>query len=172
MIATIGYERASLVDFIATLKLSDVDLVVDIRDRAQSRRAGFSKTALSGALEASGIGYLHLRELGDPKEGREAARRGDLIRFRSIYDNVMQTSKAKEAIAYLEELALENKICLMCYERDQVTCHRTIVADRLVRNLGTKARHLGVREGAGTKFKDGRVCNTDQSSAAQIQYAF
>lgn len=168
MVATIGYERASLIDFIATLKLSQIEVLVDIRDRAQSRRRGFSKTALSEALEAEGIAYLHLRQLGDPKEGREAARSGDYVRFRSIFSKVMQTVEAKQAIAKLEDLASESSICLMCFERDQSTCHRKIVADHLEASLDIKARHLGVQEGAGKRSTVRRMHDFDQGTAASI----
>lgn len=168
MVATIGYEKASLADFIGTLKLGKIELLVDVRDRAQSRRAGFSKSALSNALRDAGIGYVHMRELGDPKEGREAARRGDFAAFRAIFTEVMASDAAKEAIAKLEELASDSEICLMCYERDQTTCHRKIVSDRLEERLGRKARHLGVREGAGKRTTTRRVHDSHQGTAASI----
>ena len=168
MVSTIGYERATLADFIATLKLSEIDVLVDIRDRAQSRRPGFSKTALSNALDEAGIGYLHFRELGDPKEGREAARRGDYDRFRSIFAGVMETDRAKEAISKLEVLASHKRICLMCFERDQSTCHRKIVSDHLEELLMTKTQHLGVREGAGRRTTVGRMRHSDKGATAQI----
>jgi hypothetical protein len=38
-----------------------------------SRKPGFSKSALQANLEAHGIAYVHLKGLGDPKPGREAA---------------------------------------------------------------------------------------------------
>jgi len=168
MVATIGYERASLVDFIATLQLSGIEILVDIRDRAQSRRAGFSKSALSDALRSVGISYVHMRELGDPKEGRDAARRGDFDEFRAIFAGVLEKKEAIEALAKLEELASANEVCLMCFERDQTTCHRKIVADRLEGKLGHKSRHLGVREGAGKRAAVRRVHDTHQGAAASI----
>ena len=168
MVATIGYERAGLADFLATLKLSQIEILVDIRDRAQSRRAGFSKSALRDALENEGIEYLHLKELGDPKEGREAARRGDFAQFRLIFDGVMQTKEAKEALKKLQGLALEKQICLMCFERDQTTCHRKIVADHLQTLSGKKVRHLGVKDGAGKQLSVRRVYYTHQGAAAPV----
>lgn len=168
MVATIGYEKASLADFIGTLKLGKIEVLVDVRDRAQSRRPGFSKSALSDALRDAGIGYVHMRELGDPKEGREAARRGDYAAFRAIFAEVMASAGAKEAIAKLEKLASESEICLMCYERDQTTCHRKIVSDRLEQSLGRKARHLGVKEGAGKRTTARRVHDTYQGAAASL----
>jgi uncharacterized protein (DUF488 family) len=77
MLATIGYERSSLADFVATLVHSEIEILIDIRDRAQSRMRGFSKSALSEALKEAGIGYVHFRQLGDPKEGRDAAGQED-----------------------------------------------------------------------------------------------
>lgn len=168
MIATIGYERASLSDFVATLTLCEIDILVDIRDRAQSRRPGFSKAALSNALAEAGISYIHMRELGDPKEGREAARRGDYDHFRAIFSGVMESNEAKQAISRLEQLASQYSICLMCFERDQTTCHRKIVADHLEGTLNRKAQHLGVKEGAGKRSTVRRVHDTHQGAAASI----
>lgn len=168
MVATIGYEKASLDDFIATLKISKIDILVDIRDRAQSRRAGFSKTALGNALKDEGIQYLHVRELGDPKEGRDAARRGDYKQFRRIFAEVMRTDDAKLAISSIEELAISNQICLMCYERDQNTCHRKIVADHLQTSLGAKTKHLGVKNGIGKKPAIRRMHDIDQGATASV----
>ena len=79
---TIGYEGADLFDFLATLKHAEVSLLVDIRELPASRRKGFSKNALQENLESVGIQYIHLRDLGDPKEGRLAARTGNFKDFR------------------------------------------------------------------------------------------
>lgn len=168
MVATIGYERASLADFIATLKICAIDVLVDIRDRAQSRRPGFSKSALRDALESAGISYIHLPELGDPKPGREAARQGDFALFKKIFADVMATEKAQLALTKLEQLASGSNICLMCYERDQLTCHRKIVADRLEQMIGRKANHLGVKDGAGKRTTARRMPDPYQGTAASI----
>lgn len=168
MLATIGYERAELSDFVATLTACDVEVLVDIRDRAQSRRPGFSKTALSKALADVGISYLHIRELGDPKEGREAARAGNFAKFRRIFATIMESEPGKKALSDLEALTLDNNICLMCYERDQLTCHRKIVAEHLEVTLQKKARHIGVREGAARCTTAGRMHHSYKSAASSI----
>lgn len=143
---TIGYEGANPHDFVATLQAAKVNIVVDIRDRAQSRRKGFSKTALENHLKEAGIGYIHFRSLGDPKEGREAARSGQWDKFQQIFSNVLETNEACAALDAIEELAQIKSICLLCYERDHKTCHRKIVSNILQKRLGTKARHLGVKK--------------------------
>lgn len=168
MVYTIGYERASLDDFIATLSLRGVDTLVDIRDRAQSRRKGFSKSALTAALKDAGISYIHLRELGDPKDGREAARRGDYAEFRKIFSEVMKSDSAKQAMQKIEDLVQDSSICLMCYERDEKTCHRKIVSDSLQKKTGQKAIHLGVKDGAGKRTSVRRVHDTHQGTAASL----
>lgn len=166
MLATIGYEGARPSDFLDTLRFVGVQLVVDIRDRAQSRRRGFSKTALRSSLEDNGIGYLHLKELGDPKEGREAARSGDLAKFRRIYNTVLETDQAGAALCQLAALAEQMHVCLLCYERDHHECHRKIVADRLESVVGFKVRHLGVRTDVALGKQAGRMCHTGQGAAA------
>lgn len=172
MIATIGYERSNLEDFVATLKLAGVDHLIDIRDRAQSRRPGFSKTALSLALIEAGIDYIHIPELGDPKEGREAARSGNFNLFREIFAKVMTTDAAQSALTEIEAMAADKNICLMCYERDQQTCHRKIVADQLQVRLNCSVKHLGVREGASKEAAARRMCHFDQGTAAQVEQVF
>lgn len=145
MLNTIGYEGASPSDFIQTLKVAEIEIVIDIRDRAQSRRPGFSKTSLEALLAEAGISYLHLRELGDPKEGREAARAGDLRLFEKTFLKVLDGEAATAAVDQIIQTVEHNSVCLLCYERDYRYCHRKLVSDKIQAMTGKKARHLGVR---------------------------
>ena len=52
-LATIGYERATQADVIARLKAAGVEVLIDVRAVAASRRAGFSKTLLAASLNRS-----------------------------------------------------------------------------------------------------------------------
>jgi uncharacterized protein (DUF488 family) len=166
MLATIGYEGANPDDFVGTLQLVDIHMVVDIRDRAQSRRPGFSKSALRENLEQHGIGYIHLKELGDPKEGRDAARSGDLAKFRKVYAAVLSSQPAIDALDQIVELARRLNVCLLCYERDHHECHRKLVADRLESVVGSKARHLGVQTHVALGKHAGRVSHACEGAAA------
>lgn len=167
MLSTIGYERADLEDFVDTLQTAGIEVLVDIRDRAQSRRKGFSKTALSTRLADAGIRYVHYRELGDPKEGREAARAGRLKEFERIFNRVMKTKSAQNALSELEALLSDNlKICLLCYERSHSICHRKMVAEELQERTGFSPRHLGVQPGESVRKEAGRVLHNHQSAAA------
>lgn len=146
MLNTIGYEGADLSEFISSVSEAGIEILVDVRDRAQSRKKGFSKTALSEALNAAGIEYLHLRELGDPKEGRDAARSGQWVKFYKIYSKVLASEVAQNAVAHIIKLSKSQSVCLLCYERDHKTCHRKCITDDIECQIGLKARHLGVRK--------------------------
>ena len=150
-LATIGYEAADLSDFIATLQAAEISRLIDVRQLPISRRRGFAKTALSTALAASGIDYVHLRGLGDPKEGREAARAGDYARFRTVFGCHMKTKAAQDALTAAIHLVEDGGACLMCYERDHTSCHRSIVADTISSSVTVTIRHLGVRNGIGRR---------------------
>ena len=163
---TIGYEGANWSDFLATLQALEVSLIVDIRDRAQSRKRDFSKSRMSQALSEAGIGYLHLKELGDPAAGRRAARDGDFALFREIYAGVLQTGAAQHALDRILHLIEQSKVCMLCYERDWVNCHRKIVSDRISSERGASVAHLVAGNVKAWREKSGRVHDPDQSLAA------
>jgi len=148
-LATIGYESAELVDFIATLKQAGVNRLIDVRELPISRRKGFAKKALSEALTRAGIEYLHLRGLGDPKEGRDAARAGNMALFTRVFNRHMKSESARTDLQSAVRYAAEGGVCLMCYERDPSVCHRSIVASAISGEVKITVRHLGVREGIG-----------------------
>ena len=149
-IYTVGYEGSTIEDFIETLRLAGIELVVDVRDLPLSRKRGFSKRALGEHLVEAGLQYLHVKALGDPKPGREAAKQGDLVLFRRIFGKHMKSELAQAAISDIAELARTKTICLLCFERSFSCCHRSIVADALSKDFGAKIRHIGVRSGLAT----------------------
>jgi uncharacterized protein (DUF488 family) len=146
-VLTIGYEGASIEDFVATLKLANVEVLIDIRDVPVSRKRGFSKKALSETLEKSGLRYVHLRDLGDPKPGRDAARRGDMSAFQSIFRNHLQSEGAQDALDRALDISMGARACLLCFERDHACCHRAIVAEEMANREAVQIRHIGVRHG-------------------------
>lgn len=141
-LSTIGYEGASLDSFLAALRCAHVSLLIDVRAVAVSRRRGFSKTALAAALREAGIGYLHLRDLGDPKPGREAARSGRMSEFRAIYAAHLRGPVAQAALAEAARVVEHRASCLLCYEADPLGCHRSIVANAIARKTGLAIQHL------------------------------
>lgn len=130
-LATIGYESAPQAKVIETLKAAGVEVLIDVRAVAASRRAGFSKGLLSASLEDAGIAYVHLRELGTPKEGRMAARRGQTAVMREIFEAHLAEPAAQLQLAQAIEIAKGRKAALLCYEADHRGCHRSIVVEHM-----------------------------------------
>lgn len=141
-LATIGYEATTQDVVIARLKAAGVELLVDVRAIAASRRAGFSKTVLAASLAEAGIGYVHLRQLGTPKPGRDAARKGRIAEMTAIFEEHLAEPAAQLELAAAKELAAERKIALLCFEADHRGCHRKIVAERICEDLGCAIEHL------------------------------
>src|SRR3954469_4970428 len=106
-IFTIGYEAATMEDFLIALTDAGVKRVIDVRALPLSRRPGFSKTALKGALEEAGIEYLHLKALGTPTEGRTAARAGRHAEMARIYAGQLELPEAMAQAAQMLDLAAE-----------------------------------------------------------------
>lgn len=145
---TIGYEKARLGDFIATLLAAGVETLIDVRDRPQSRRPGFSKRQLAAAVEEAGMRYLGLPALGTPPEGRLAGRRGEWSRFWSIVEDRLASAGAELALAAASEMARQSASCLLCYEADWRRCHRKRVAEMLADRCGVSLCHLAVQDAA------------------------
>lgn len=124
---TIGYEATTQADFLAALKRAGVRQVLDIRALPLSRRPGFSKTPLKNALAEEGIGYVHLKALGTPAAGREAARKGRTAELEEIYAGQLALPEAMIQAEELKELAEAQPSALLCYEREPEGCHRNIL---------------------------------------------
>jgi uncharacterized protein (DUF488 family) len=141
-LATIGYELATVESFLTTLREAGVQLVVDVRAVAGSRRPGFAKTRLAANLEEAGIGYVHLRGLGTPSEGRAAARAGRHDEMRAIFREHLGGSVAQDDLATLLELVRSSRVCVLCLEADPTHCHRSLVADAVAEHLPVRIEHL------------------------------
>src|SRR5690349_25121333 len=126
-IFTIGYEGATVPEFIDALQRAGVERVIDVRALPLSRRPGFSKSPLKAALEEAGIEYLHLKALGTPAEGRAAARAGRHSDLERIYAGQLELPEAIAQSAEMLALAAEKPSALLCMERDPVHCHRSLL---------------------------------------------
>jgi uncharacterized protein (DUF488 family) len=140
---TIGYEQAKSSAVLEELAAAKVELLVDVRAVAASRRPGFSKRQLAAGLDEHGIGYLHLRALGTPKEGRVAARGGDLKALFRIFEKHLKTPQARQELDELTTLVGSGRrVCLLCYERDVAHCHRGRVAELIQERASARIEHL------------------------------
>ncbi len=124
-IFTIGYEGATQSELVGALEAAGVGRVIDVRAVPLSRKPGFSKNVLAAGLKEAGIDYVHLKALGTPPAGRQAARRGRMDEMRRIYAAQLDTPEAAAEAARMTALAEEKPSALLCFERDPAACHRT-----------------------------------------------
>lgn len=139
-LVSVGYEGRDADELVGFLRASQVDVLIDVRLNPISRKPGLSKTRLSEILRANGIGYIHFRELGNPKDNRDGFRAGEkaaLDRFR----NILQDETAERALGHVSELLDHEVVALLCFEHDHATCHRGLVAEALAEKMPALSIH-------------------------------
>jgi uncharacterized protein (DUF488 family) len=144
---TIGYEQTPAKAVLDELEQAGVKLLVDVRAIAASRRPGFSKNQLAAGLDERGISYLHLRGLGTPSDGREAARAGRFDKLHKIYAAHLKTPQARQELDELSALVKKSgPVCILCYERDHRHCHRQWIAEIIENRDGVKIENLAAKQ--------------------------
>ena len=140
---TIGYEGLSLQQFIQIVKKHEIQTIVDVRELPLSRKPGFSKTKLSQALEIAGVKYKSVRSLGSPRSLRHEYRESkDWDDFSRRFSEYLESQN--DPLNELVTLAYQENTCLLCFERMNTTCHRSIVAKQAVQSAknGLRVMHL------------------------------
>lgn len=130
---TIGHSTHALDEFLRMLHAHGVALLADIRTVPRSRRnPQFNREALPASLDAAGIVYAHLPELGGLRKPRpdsiNMAWKNESFRG---YADYMQTPEFAFGLEHLMELARERRTVIMCAEAVPWRCHRSLVADAL-----------------------------------------
>lgn len=137
---TIGYSGFKIVDFLSTLKMYNITLVVDVRSLPYSQYySDYNKDKLSAILNGSGIYYRnYILEFG--------ARQEDKHYYPNGYLDFEMFSKSKNFITGVDKLkkAMEHdySFALMCSEKDPINCHRAILVSRAFHNAGYQVIHL------------------------------
>ncbi len=138
----IGYQGVCIETLLAALLQATVAIVLDIRERPSSHKPGFSGTQLAAVLHRRGIDYLHLKALGNPKPGRDAARAGRLVEYRRIFLAALETDAGHADLETAARIAAAKPACLLCYEHLPEGCHRSLVAPRIAAINGQRIEHL------------------------------
>jgi uncharacterized protein (DUF488 family) len=139
---TIGYEGTTIDRVIAALGDAGIVHLLDVRALPNSRKPGFSRRQLEASVETAGMRYTHLRGLGTPKAGRDAARRGDIATMHRIFAGQLATPEAAADLERAVAISAEAPSCLLCFERDHAACHRDVVAGLIHARSGVRVVHL------------------------------
>ena len=141
---TIGYEGLSINAFLSLLSMHGIETVVDVRELPLSRKPGYSKRALAGVLQESGLSYIHMGSLGCPRPVRTSYRSdGDWKRYTTQFLKYLATQK--DAITELATLVEESTCALLCFEADYNFCHRSMVATAVSKRCGASIKHIRIK---------------------------
>lgn len=124
-VISVGYEKRSMAEFIGVLSAYHVSTLLDVRKVPQSRRKGFSKTALAEHLTSAGITYVHLSVAGNPYYREKNDIESCLARYAGYL------SEHDEVIEQVASQLVEGSVAILCYEREHRHCHRSILLDAL-----------------------------------------
>jgi uncharacterized protein (DUF488 family) len=144
---TLGYQGIDITTYVSILKSSRVGVVLDVREKAWSRKRGFSKSALQRALSAAGIEYIHIPSAGNPSENRKSAKNvaDCLQRYRQLLR--YNPDCLDELLTHIKRAARASRpACLTCYEQLPDQCHRSVIIETLVESAPKlKAVHVSLK---------------------------
>ncbi len=140
-IYTIGHSNHESAYFTELLLLFGVNCVVDVRSvAASSRFPQFNKAALSEALLAQNIRYMHF-----PKAfGARHDETGLLDENGKVdFEKVQRTQAFQEGVERLRAgLEKGYSIALMCSEAEPFDCHRFSMISKYLQMVGFEVKHI------------------------------
>lgn len=135
---SIGYEGRTSEDLLSTIVELRVETLVDVRLTPLSRKPGLSKTRLAASATTAGVHYVHLPALGNPKDNRDAFRDGRAQEGCIRFSKLLARPAAVAAMDQLEGLARDQRVAVLCFERDHDRCHRQVIVTELTERLGDR----------------------------------
>lgn len=129
-----GYEGKEFSDLVKDCKAWGIGTVVDVRLTPWSHKPGFTKAHLSEWLEMEGIGYVHFKALGNPKTNRAgftSSSSEEQMDARRIYKRAMDNAESRAALRYLVDLSSREPVLLLCFEKNEGQCHRSVIKEML-----------------------------------------
>ncbi len=157
-IYTIGHSNYPIEKFIALLQQHDISLVVDVRSEPYSRYCPhFNKAEIEHYLMVEKICYVYMGlELGArPKSSLYYE--GNKVNF----DKLVEGEEFQRGIRWLLEHISNERIALMCAEKDPLDCHRMIILSRYLKNHQVNIGHI---------HEDGIVEEHHQAELRLVRY--
>jgi uncharacterized protein (DUF488 family) len=154
---TIGVYGFTEAAFFEALQRAGVDTVCDLRWRRGVRGADYrfaNRARLQRRLAEAGLRYRYFRELAPRPELRQRQAAADQAqgiskRQRTALGEAFiagygeQNLRAFDSRKFLEQLDADARVvALLCVEREPAACHRSLLAERLQRDLGVAVLHL------------------------------
>lgn len=136
---TVGHSTHSVEHFLSLVTQHQITAIGDVRSTPASRfNPQFNRNALTRSLKTLGVGYVFLgHELG--------ARSSDpscYVDGKVKYDRLARSPAFLEAIERLMRGRTDQRIAIMCAERDPLDCHRTLLVARRLAERGVEVLHI------------------------------
>ncbi len=156
-IVTIGVYGFDEAGFFRALKDAKVDTFCDIRDRRGVRGSTYAfvnSQRLQARLADLGICYLHRKDLAPSKAVRAKQAEMDKAtktakRQRMELGQAFIEGYLHECLTHFRPKSLLDDlkpdaqvVALFCVEREPAACHRSLVADKLAKELSCKVEHI------------------------------
>ncbi len=168
-IYSIGHSTRPADQFVALLKMHEIQLLVDVRAYPGSRKfPQFNQENIKQWLGKAGITYEHKSALGGRRRGilpdsPNAGWQSPL--FQSYADHAL-SDEWQQALLDLIQLSETQRVAYMCAERHPSMCHRSVISDWLVAkgvevwhivDEKTLQQHQPGKWGAPPVIQDGKV---------------
>jgi len=128
---TIGHSTRDIGSFIAVLRENAVTAIADVRSSPFSRFSPqYNIDSLKRTLLEQGIRYAYLGEELGARRAEPECYINDVAR----YDLIVKTQAFESGLNRLRHGMHTHRIALMCAEKDPLTCHRTILVCRQLRD--------------------------------------
>jgi len=138
---TIGYSGRSLDEFIDLLEHYKITALCDVRSMPySSRNPQFNRESLQKDLTSSNIEYIFLGE----ELGARSKDTSSYVGGKAIYSKIAKSPLFKQGLERIK-LGIEKDyvLALMCAEKDPLSCHRSILICRNLRDMtNIDIRHI------------------------------
>lgn len=124
---TVGHSNRTLDEFLSLLTENEVTAIADVRSSPYSRmNPQFNRDQLKRSLQEKNIAYVFLgQELGARRD-EECCYEDGVAR----YELIAKTEAFIDGLKRIRDGSQSHRIALMCAEKDPLTCHRTILVCR------------------------------------------
>jgi uncharacterized protein (DUF488 family) len=142
-IYTVGHSNRAIDEFLALLKNSQIEVLIDVRRLPGSAAyPHFNQEPLSASLTSAGILYVHMEELGGRrKPNKDSIHTIWKNKSFQAYADYMDTAEFRQGIDRLLQQATKRRAALMCAEAVWWRCHRALIADYL-KSIGIDVYHI------------------------------
>lgn len=157
-IYTIGVYNSSEDTFFKKLVDNNIDTFIDVRQRRGVRGSKYSfvnSTKLQEKLSSINIKYIHKLDLAPSSEVRYLQKKADLNKnelkknreelddsFKNAYKNlILSKFDFHDFMDYLKRQN-SSKIVLFCVEENSNACHRSLITEKINKELNLNIYHL------------------------------